>query len=248
NHNPGTPDLPFRNTMTALPFQRLALSVALCALWLGGAQAQEAATLSPIVVTGATSSPLQPGPTQERARLDRVPGGTNLIMPQEEVRLATLRDALDFQPGIIVQDFFGGIDQPRLNIRGSGIQSNPLNRGVLLLQDGLPLNQADGSFVIGLLEPRNARQISVRRCANALSASATTLGGELDFQSFTGTENDIVSIEGGSFGSLGLHAAKGLEGDRLDGRVALSHDKSDGYRHHSDSERTVFQSNFGIRG
>ncbi|NYT59934.1 TonB-dependent receptor [Alcaligenaceae bacterium] len=236
-------------SLTSSPFPRLVLSATLGALWLSGAQAQQPATLAPIVITSdAAASPLQPNPTTERAKLERIPGGTNLIIPQDEVRLVTLRDALDFQPGIVVQDFFGGIDQPRLNIRGSGIQSNPLNRGVLLMQDGLPLNEADGSFVIGLLEPRNARQISVRRGANALSAGATTLGGELDFQSFTGTGNDVISVEGGSFGRLGLHAAKGLEGERLDGRIALSYDKAEGYRHHSDSERTAFHGNFGVRG
>src|SRR5690606_36352057 len=160
-------------------FRRMALGLALSAIWLPGAQADNIATLAPVVVQGNdASSPLQPSPAKEKARLQRVAGGTNVITPQEEVRLATLRDALDYQPGIVGQDFFGGIDQPRLNIRGSGIQSNPLNRGVLLMQDGLPLNEADGSFVIGLLEPRNARLISVRRGANALSAGASTLGGE----------------------------------------------------------------------
>ncbi|SHH16940.1 TonB-dependent receptor family protein [Pollutimonas bauzanensis] len=230
-------------------FRRLALSVALSSLWLPAAHAEEVPTLAPVVVSGQDdTSPLQPGIKQEKARLQRVAGGTNLIEPQKEARLATLRDALDYQPGIVVQEFFGGIDQPRLNIRGSGVQSNPVNRGVLLLQDGLPLNEADGSFVIGFLEPRNSSLISVRRGANALSAGATTLGGELDFQSLTGTQKDEIGIEGGSFGRLGLHAAKGFQGEQLDGRLSVSHDKSDGYRHHSSSERTSVQGNFGVRG
>lgn len=230
-------------------FHRLALSVALGSLWLPAAHAQQVNTLSPVVVSGqGASSPLQPGPKQEKAKLQRVPGGTNLIEPQEEIRLVTLRDALDYQPGIVVQEFFGGIDQPRLNIRGSGVQSNPVNRGVLLLQDGLPLNEADGSFIIGFLEPRNSSLISVRRGANALSAGASTLGGEMDLLSLTGTQGDQISVEGGSFGRLGLYAAKGFQGEQLDGRLAISHDKSDGYRHHSSSERTSIQGNFGVRG
>src|SRR5690606_26063805 len=233
---------------TTPAFPRIALAIALGALWLPGAQANEVSTLAPVLVTGeGGATPLQPSARTEAAKLQRVPGGTNLIEPQKEPRLATLRDALDFQPGIVVQEFFGGIDQPRLNIRGSGIQSNPLNRGVLLMQDGLPLNEADGSFVIGLLEPRNARLISVRRGANALSAGASTLGGELDFQSFTGTQNDVISVEGGSFGRLGLHAAKGFQGGQLDGRLSVSHDESNGYRNHADSHRTSIQGNFGVR-
>lgn len=231
-----------------LPFCRLVAGTALCCLSLPAVCADPVATLPAVKVTGDAATPLQPSVSQEKQRLERVPGGTNLITPQTEVRMATLRDATDFQPGIIVQEFFGGIDQPRLNIRGSGIQSNPVNRGVLLLQDGLPFNEADGSFVIGLLEPRNASLISVRRGANARSAGATTLGGEMDFQSLTGAQGDMVSIEGGSFGRLGLHAGKGFSGEQLDGRFSISHDTSDGYRHHADGERTNLSANVGVRG
>lgn len=229
-------------------FPMITLSLALGMVYSGYALAEEVMELAPVVITGQSiSSPLQPSVQQEKARLDAVPGGTNLIEPQKAVRLTTLSDALELQPGLVVQDFFGGIDQPRLNIRGSGIQSNPVNRGVLLLQDGLPLNEADGSFVIGFLEPRNSALISVRRGANALSPSATTLGGELDFQSITNNENDIISIDGGSFGRLGLYGAKGFASDTMDGRVAISHDKADGYRHHSASQRTSLQGNLGFR-
>ncbi|HUH58904.1 MAG TPA: TonB-dependent receptor [Candidimonas sp.] len=228
--------------------QRIALCAAICSLPSLGVHAEPVNTLTPVVVTGQDgATPLQPSIKKERERLKRVPGGTNLIEPQKEVRLATLGDALNHQPGIVVQEFFGGIDQPRLNIRGSGVQSNPVNRGVLLMQDGLPLNEADGSFVIGFLEPRNSSLISVRRGANALSAGATTLGGELDFQSLTGTQKDEIGIEGGSFGRLGVHGAKGFETDQLDGRISFSHDKANGYRHHAGSERTQFQGNFGVR-
>lgn len=229
-------------------FKPLGLSLALFAAGLAGAHAQEVKSLAPITITGSGGSPLQPAPAAEQARLDEIPGGTNLIQPQKESRLATLNDALNYQPGLVVQEFFGGLDQPRLNIRGSGIQSNPVNRGVLLMQDGLPLNEADGSFIIGFLEPRNARLISVRRGANALSPAATTLGGELDFQSLTGTSGDVLRLEGGSFGRLGAQAAKGFETDTLDGRFSITHDQYDGYRHHSSSDRTSVQTNFGVRG
>ncbi len=233
------------------PYARtpLALALTLAAAGLTPVHAQEVQSLNPITVSGdAQATPLNPGITAERARLDGVAGGTNLIEPQKESRLVTLKDALDYQPGLVVQEFFGGLDQPRLNIRGSGIQSNPVNRGVLLLQDGLPLNEADGSFVIGFLEPRNARLISARRGANALSPAATTLGGELDFQSLTGTEGDLLRVEGGSFGRFGAQAAKGFRSGNLDGRLSVTHDQYDGYRHHSGSDRTSVQGNFGVQG
>ena len=236
---------PLRTTASCL------LSVALVPAAL--AQSAPSAPRLPDVTvksSGAVAElPVQRSVQRERAALERVPGGTNLAEPQKEARLATLRDALDYQPGIVLQDFFGGTDQPRLSIRGSGIQSNPVNRGVLLLQDGLPLNEADGSFIIGLIEPRNAAFVSARRGANATTAGATTLGGELDFVSLTGLdERGRVRLEGGSFGRRGAQAAVGGVGERLDGRVSVSSDRFGGYRHHSASQRDSLQANVGFQG
>ncbi|MBD9630012.1 MULTISPECIES: TonB-dependent receptor family protein [Pseudomonadaceae] len=233
---------PKRHFPSKLSFPLLALGLLPLA-----AVAEDRLELEPMQISEKSPAPVSVSAQAERQRLDRVPGGTNLVEPQRETRLATLRDALDYQPGLVIQDFFGGTDQPRLNIRGSGIQSNPVNRGVLLLQDGLPLNEADGSFIIGLLEPRNASWISARRGANAGSPGATALGGELEFNSLTGAdEAGRVRLEAGSFGRQGLQAAAGLDGGGHDARVSISHDEYDGYRHHSASHRTVVQSNFGL--
>jgi len=117
-------------------------------------------------------------PTIDEARneLKKVAGGTNLIeIAKLPARQATLQDALGFEPGIIMQSFFGGNDQPRLNIRGSGMQSNPVNRGIQLLYDGLPINQADGSFIIGFLDVKSAEMVSVYRGANAQRYGGTSM-------------------------------------------------------------------------
>ena len=231
---------------------RATAGVVLMSALAAQAQTQNAASLPSVTVQSSRSSAEMPARKtleQEREQLAQVPGGTNLAEPQKEARLATLRDALDYQPGIVLQDFFGGTDQPRLGIRGSGIQSNPVNRGVLLLQDGLPLNEADGSFIIGLVEPRNAAYISARRGANATTPGATTLGGELDFVSLTGAdERGRVRAEVGSFGRQGLQGAVGAVGERLDGRISVSSDRYDGYRHHSASQRDALQANVGFQG
>lgn len=130
-----------------------------------------------LIVTAPRQSTTAPGVQQEKEKLESVAGGTNLVIVEKDTRLATLHDALDYQPGVLVQNFFGGIDQPRLNIRGSGVQSAPLARGILLMQDGLPVTDADGSFHISTLEMRNARMISIRRGANSLNPQSNTLGG-----------------------------------------------------------------------
>lgn len=213
-------------------------------------QASPASATLPLVTVNASpppGSPLAPSPMQARQRLEQTPGGVNLIAPQEKERLNTLQDALGNQPGIVIQEFFGGLDQPRLNIRGSGIQSNPVNRGVLLLQDGLPLNEADGSFVISTLEPRNSALVAVRRGSNALHPGASTLGGELDFQSAVGDSANRIDLNAGSFGRRSLSAGIGGRGEDWDGRIFVSHDEADGYRHHSASRRSHLHANAGWR-
>jgi len=209
----------------------------------------QATELDRVVVQGRRdTTPAAPTLAVERERLERVPGGTNLVDLRNAGRQGNLRDALDYQPGIVMQEFFGGIDQPRLNVRGSGIQSNPLNRGITLLQDGLPLNEADGSFVIGLIEQRNAAFISARRGANALTPSATSLGGEIEFHSLTGAdERGRLRLEGGSFGKQGGQLAYGSSGNTGDWRISASHDENDGYRAHSDGKRQSVQFNSGWR-
>lgn len=243
--------------MLHMPLQctRVSIGCLLAISPFSAAHAQTAAggdTALPAVTVRAerdASLPLRADLASQRRRLDQAPGGTNLVQPQEEGRLATLRDALDHQPGLVIQDFFGGTDQPRLNIRGSGIQSNPVNRGVLLLQDGLPLNEADGSFIIGLIDVRDAALISARRGANARHPAATTLGGEVDFLSLTGAdERGRVRAEAGSFGRQGLQVAAGAVGERLDGRFSASADRYDGYRHHSSSRRDSLRASLGFKG
>lgn len=215
------------------------------------ADVQEAPTLPTVTVRAAadTGSSLSPSVEHERRRLARIPGGTGIALPQEEGRLTTLRDAIGFQPGVTVQDWFGSFDAPRLSVRGSGIQSHPVSRGVTLLLDGLPLNEADGSFISSLIEPRNAAQISIRRGANARSPGNEALGGEMDFQSLTGRdERGRVRLETGSFGQKAWQAAAGAAGEQFDGRISVGGDRYDGFRHHTDGERDSVQANLGYRG
>jgi len=196
----------------------------------------------------STNTQLSPSYQQEQKKLKETAGGTNLIAPEQEGRLATLQDALDYQPGIIVQNFFGGTDQPRINIRGSGVQSAPVSRGVMLLQDGLPITDADGNFHISTLDMRDARLISVYRGANSIHPQINSLGGELDFISYTGRDETLrARYEYGSFGRTGSQIALGGTNQQynLDGRISVSYDHFDGYRDHSSSQRKTARANFG---
>lgn len=189
-------------------------------------------------------------PTRDEAQaeLKKVAGATNLIdITKLPARQATLQDALGFEPGIIMQSFFGGNDQPRLNIRGSGLQGNPVNRGVELLYDGMALNQADGSFIIGFLDPKLAEMVTVYRGANGLRYGATTLGGAINMISKNGTTaSPSIRLEYGSDNRIGASAQIAGESNNWDYYINASTDRADGYRHFSESERSSIAGNIGV--
>lgn len=176
-------------------------------------------------------------------------GGAGTIKPNTTGSQATLRDVVGHQPGLTLLDFFGGNDHPVISIRGSGIQSQPMARGINLLIDGLPLNDADGSFHMGLLEPRNSSMIGVRRGANAMNPNSENLGGEIDFLSHTGaTETGSLSLQYGSDSSLASRLAFGRAYDTWDFHIAASDQRTDGFRDHSRQRRQSFRANLGIYG
>ncbi|WP_414900036.1 TonB-dependent receptor family protein [Sphingomonas flavalba] len=170
---------------------------------------------------------------------DALPASTNL----------TIARALATVPGVVVQDFFGGNDQPRIQMRGSGLQQNPVERGVLMLRNGLPLNRADGSYIVGFANPGEAQAIEVYRGYMANRLGATVLGGALNLVSPNGRTSPGVglSASGGSFGQFGANARAGLSGERFDMLLRGDFTRRDGYRTYNDSRRIGVGGNVGVR-
>lgn len=205
--------------------------------------------LAPIVVL-AEEEPIS---SEELAaeRLNALPGGVSLVDIGSLTASPdlTLSNALKNTPGVVVQDFFAGNDQPRLQIRGSGLQQSPVERGVLVLKDGLPLNTADGSYIVGLADPAQAEFIEVYRGYTANRLGTFILGGSLNFVSPTGSETEdtgSLSVQGGSFGNFSTLAQGGTRFNTFDIYGQLGYSRSDGYREHNTSERTNFNANLGL--
>ena len=91
----------------------------------------------------------------------------------------TLRDVLKNTPGVFVQQRYG--QEMRLSVRGSGISRGFHLRGLELLQDGIPVNAADGSGDFYQIDPLALRSVEVYKGGNALTFGATTLGGAINF-------------------------------------------------------------------
>lgn len=166
------------------------LSISGFALLLVGNNNVSAQTSSPralIILDKVTVSSETPADAI-RKRFDSMSGGVSVI-DYHEMSLSsnlTMARALSQTPGVVVQNFLGSNDQPRIQIRGSGLQQNPVKRGILIMQDGLPLNRADGSYITGLANPKNAELMEVYRGYMANRIGATVLGGAINSVSPTG--------------------------------------------------------------
>jgi iron complex outermembrane receptor protein len=236
----------------------LSVAIAMVA-WLPAASALaadpddvvQATTLERVEVRGVRpSANTVDGIAQARQRLDQRAGATALVDGERyrDGRASTLADALGYAPGVFVQSRFGA-EEARLSIRGSGLQRTFHGRGIALLQDGVPLNLADGSFDFQAVEPLSARYIQVWRGANALEAGAAMLGGAIDFVSPTGYDAPAVTLraEAGGFGYRRGQAAFAGSSGRGDGYLGLTGLRQDGFRAHSVQENHRLFGNAGFR-
>lgn len=184
-------------------------------------------------------------------RIEALPGGADIVSTDAVATTAnpTVARALATTPGVVIQEFFGGNDQPRIQIRGSGLQQNPVERGVLVLQDGLPINRADGSYVVGLANPAQAQAIEVYRGYLANRLGATVLGGALNFVSPTGRSapGAKLSVSGGSFGQFSAVSQFGWEDEGYDALLQADISRRDGYRDYNDSQRVRVGGNLGTQ-
>ena len=121
------------------------------------------------VVTARRDSLTTPITEVLRAEVQQTPGGVTVIDSDtyKRGRATTLKDALDYAPGVFVQPRFGA-EEARISIRGSGIQRTFHGRGLKLMQDGVPVNLADGGFDFQAIDPLTAKSVEVYPGANAL--------------------------------------------------------------------------------
>jgi iron complex outermembrane receptor protein len=187
---------------------------------------------------------------QARARLDLRAGGTGVVDGESYRggRVSTLADALGYAAGVFIQPRFGA-EEARLSIRGSGIQRTFHGRGIDLLQDGSPLNLADGGVDFQAAEPLSARHIEVYRGANALEYGAATLGGAINFVSPSGYGAAPVGVrlEAGSFGYTRSQISLAGVSGRADGYLSATGFVQDGFRDHAKQETYRLFGNAGFR-
>jgi iron complex outermembrane receptor protein len=207
-------------------------------------------TLDTITVTGRSASSLtSPDAHEAQHALEHVPGGVDLVDAEEwrDSAARTLKDVLDYTPGVFVQPKWG--EDARLSIRGSGLSRNFHLRGVQLLVDGIPMNASDGSADFQEIDPTAFAYSEVYKGANALRYGANALGGALQFVSPTGTSGDRIQarIDGGSFDMRRGQLSGGGRIGAFDAFATGSWLENDGFRDHSDGESKRGSVNVGWR-
>ena len=211
----------------------------------------EPRTLQTLVVDSDSAESLtQPTLEQDKLDLAKIPGGTEVIDAERFLtgRSSTLADTFFLSPGVVAQSRFGS-DEARISIRGSGLQRTFHGRGIKFLQDGVPLNQADGGFDFQAVDPLAISHINVWRGGNALSQGSTTLGGAIDYISQTGRSAPGYSLraEAGSYEYFRTRFSGALTEGSQDLYFSLSQTQQNGFRDHAVQEAQRFFSNYGIQ-
>lgn len=212
--------------------------------------AEKTVVLPALEVTASRASLTSPSLEVARADLALTPGGAEVVAADRYLqgRASTVADTFALSPGVIAQSRFGS-DEARISIRGSGIQRTFHGRGIRVLQDGVPINLADGGFDMQSLEPTATAYVNVWRGSNALAYGSSTLGGAIDYVSRTGrtTPGGFARLEVGSFDYLRATVADGVVHGNADGYASFTQSQQQGFRDHAEQNNQRLFTNVGWR-
>ena len=231
---------------------RLALAAG-AALWAlsaitSAAWADDQHPVDSVLVTARPDPEDPPVVAQSRKRLSETPGAVAVVSSEAYAnRYAVgLNDVVRDVPGVFAQKKFG--EDTRLSIRGSGIGNSSHNRGTMLAQDGVPLNEADGFGDYQLIDPLLARYTEVYKGGNALRFGGALLGGAINFVTPTGKSagaDTLLRVEGGAFGAARIHGEVARTFGDDDVFVGATLMNSDGYRQQSNASAARLSVNLG---
>lgn len=221
------------------------------------AQTNQETNLTTVLITGKADSLTQSSIETAKDSVKAIPGGASIVDLNQvrEGRQSTWSDSLGLAPGVFIQDRFGS-EEARISIRGSALSRTYHSFGTKVMQDGVPINYADGFFDMQTVDPNASRYVEVLRGPNATTYGATTLGGAINFVAPTGysSPGSLVRAEVGSFGynkvfgsTAGVGKANATSGNVWDYYVAGSQTQQNGFREHAAMENQKVLGNFGVK-
>jgi iron complex outermembrane recepter protein len=213
--------------------------------------AEDATMLEKVTVTAEAPAEATTAPSiaASQEALRQIPGSTAVVAKEayEDSRAATIKDMLDYTPGVFAQSRVN--EESRLSIRGSGLSRTFHMRGLNLYQDGIPIHMADGASDFQDIDPLALSHVEVYKGANALHLGSATLGGAINFITPTGYNADPFSLrlEAGSFGTRRGHVSTGDVMGNSDYFMSFTKQVSDGFREHSRQNNARLHTNLGHR-
>ncbi len=208
-------------------------------------------TLDTLTINAQAAGSLT-APTAEQARedLNRTPGSVGFVDSESYKgrNAGNLRDVLQDTPGVFVQSRYG--QEVRLSVRGSGLARGYHLRGLEVLQDGIPVNLADGSGDFYQIDPLGLRYTEVFRGGNGLAYGSSTLGGAINFvtpTARTAVAPNILRLEGGSYSTARASGQVSRDLGDADFLISGTVTHADGFRQHSRQQGELINGNVGYR-
>jgi iron complex outermembrane receptor protein len=185
---------------------------------------------------------------QEQETISAIPGNTLLVDDSNwnNQRAATVKDVTDYMPGVFAQPHDGD-ESFRLSIRGSGLANTFQGRGLLVMQDGIPITMADGEFEFPVIDPWLITYAEVFPGANGMTYGASNFGGAINFITPTGITGNGYELraEAGSFGTYHGQASAGQIWSNGDIFASAGGFAQSGFRQHNDQDTSRFNGNLG---
>ena len=205
--------------------------------------------IEPMVVTSDTleeDSPL----TRDAAKIASVDGAASIENSQawQQRRAINLKDMLDFVPGVFSAQR-NGAESVRISVRGSGLGRQFQGGGLLLLQDNVPINTADGAFDFQAIDPWLTDYTEVYRGANGLFLGSTGLGGAVNLKSLPPSVLDYryqFRLSAGSYDTRQGLISLANANDKHSYRVRASHFSQQGFRVQNQQRSNRFQADYGF--
>jgi iron complex outermembrane receptor protein len=158
----------------------------------------------PAVIVVGQPAEISPDLATQQSLLSRYAGSGTIVEPGDFnlSRGSYLSDYIRFVPGVSITSAQGSEDT-QISIRGSGNLENDTIAGTELAVDGIPINQADGEAYLQDLDLNSVKFAEVYRGADAFRYGGVTLGGSINFITYTGRDLPSpfnIRLSGGSFG------------------------------------------------
>ncbi|WP_395374044.1 TonB-dependent receptor family protein [Marinicella sp. W31] len=163
-------------------------------------------------------------------------------------RATNLKDMLDFVPGVFTTQR-NGAESVRISVRGSGLGRQFQGGGLMLLQDDIPINTADGAFDFQAVDPWLTDYTEIYRGASGLFLGGSTLGGVVNMKTLPPSELDYryqLRVSAGSYDTRqGLLSVADAD-DSHSYRISASHFAQQGFREQNKQRSNRLQADYGF--